>query len=175
MPTPVELDHGYLWRIHQQVPGKGQIIIFNRSHYEDVLVVRVHNIVPEDVWRKRYQQIADFERMLAEEGTTILKFYLHIDLAEQKQRLQARLDEPNKHWKFNVGDLKERAVWADYMKAYEDAIAKTSTEVAPWFIVPANKKWYRDWVISKTLVDTLKGLKMSYPKPAEDLSKVMIE
>ena len=175
VPSPIEMDHDYLWRVHQVVPGKGQMVIFNRSHYEDVLVVRVHNIVPEDAWRKRYQQIADFERTLAEEGTTILKFYLHIDLDTQKERLQARIDDPNKHWKFNAGDLKERALWADYMKAYEDALEKTSTDVAPWYVVPANKKWYRDWVIASTLVETLKSLKMKYPENKDDLSKVVIE
>jgi PPK2 family polyphosphate:nucleotide phosphotransferase len=174
VPTPIELDHGYLWRVHQQVPGKGQMTIFNRSHYEDVLVVRVHNLVPEAVWSKRYAQICDFERMLADEGTTILKFYLHIDKDEQKERLQARLADATKHWKFNVGDLKERALWADYQEAYEDALSMTSTDVAPWYVVPANKKWYRDWVIARTLVDALKSLKMSYPQPAEDLSQVKV-
>ncbi len=174
VPTSIELDHGYLWRIHQQVPGRGQMVIFNRSHYEDVLVVRVHKLASKTVWSKRYQQICDFERMLSDEGTTILKFYLHIDRDEQKERLQARLDDPGKHWKFNLGDLKERLLWKDYAEAYEDALEKTSTSYAPWFVVPANKKWYRDWVIAKTLVNTLKGLKMSYPK-SEDLSKVVIE
>jgi PPK2 family polyphosphate:nucleotide phosphotransferase len=169
VPTAPELAHDYLWRVHQQMPGRGEIVIFNRSHYEDVLVVRVHNLVQPEVWKRRYAQINDFERLLAEEGTTILKFYLHIDPEEQRQRLLARLDEPAKRWKFNPGDLKERQLWGEYQKAYEAVLSKTSQEVAPWIIVPANRKWYRDLVISAVLVDTLKGLNMKYPQPAEDL------
>ena len=175
VPTPVELDHDYLWRIHQQAPAKGELVIFNRSHYEDVLVVRVHNIVTPEVWGRRFEQINAFEKHLAEEGTTILKFFLHITKEEQKQRLQARLDDPNKHWKFNTGDLKERALWDNYMLAYEDVLSKTSTPWAPWYVIPANKKWYRDLAISTILVDALKNLKMSYPSPLEDLSKVVLE
>lgn len=174
-PTPVELDHDYLWRIHPHVPGKGEIVIFNRSHYEDVLVVRVRELVPKSAWSKRYAQIRDFERMLAEEGATILKFFLHISKDEQKERLQARLDDPSKHWKFNVGDLKERELWDDYQRAYEEALSETSTDWAPWYVVPANRKWYRDWVIVNIIVDALKGLKMRFPEPAEDLSKVVIK
>lgn len=175
VPTPQELDHDYLWRIHKEVPGRGEMVIFNRSHYEDVLVVRVHNLVPPEVWRKRYEQINDFERMLAENGTTILKFFLHIDLDEQKARLQARLDDPTKRWKFNLGDLKERKLWPEYMRAYEDVLSKTSTAWAPWYIVPANRKWYRDLVIASVLVETLKKLDMRYPEPAEPLYGVVIE
>lgn len=175
VPTPEELDHDYLWRVHRQTPGKGEIVIFNRSHYEDVLVVRVHGLVPEAVWKRRYDHINDFERLLAEEGTLILKFFLHIDPEEQKKRLQARLNDPTKHWKFNVGDLKERARWAEYMQAYEDVLNKTSTDYAPWYIVPSNKKWYRNLVVASVLVDALKGLKMEYPQPKEDLSQVVIE
>jgi PPK2 family polyphosphate:nucleotide phosphotransferase len=175
VPTPEELDHDYLWRVHQHVPGKGEIVIFNRSHYEDVLVVRVHELVPEKQWTHRYQQITDFERMLVEEGTTILKFYLHIDKKEQKERLQARLDDPNKLWKFNVGDLKERQLWDAYIEAYEDVLSRTRQEDASWYIVPSNKKWYRNLVIATVLVETLEKLKMSYPVPKEDLSKVIIE
>lgn len=174
-PTPEELDHDYLWRIHKQVPGRGELVVFNRSHYEDVLVVRVHNIVPPEVWSKRFEQINEFERNLAENGTTILKFYLHIDLDEQKERLQARLDDPTKHWKFRLGDLEERKLWPDYMKAFEDVLSKTSTEYAPWYIVPANRKWFRDLVISSVLVDTLEGLKMKYPESEENLDGVVIE
>jgi PPK2 family polyphosphate:nucleotide phosphotransferase len=174
-PTPEELDHDYLWRVHQRIPGKGEIVIFNRSHYEDVLIVRVHTLVPEEQWSRRYQQIVDFERTLVEEGTTILKFFLHIDQDEQKQRLQARLDDPDKHWKFNVEDLKERKRWDEYIRAYEDVLNKTSTEEAPWYIVPANRKWYRNFVIATVLVDTLKGLKMEYPEQQEDLSGIVIE
>jgi PPK2 family polyphosphate:nucleotide phosphotransferase len=175
VPTQEELDHDYLWRVHKQTPGRGEIVIFNRSHYEDVLVVRVHELVPEEVWTKRYDQINAFERTLAEEGTTILKFFLHIDLEEQKQRLQARLDEPNKRWKFSTGDLKERKLWPKYMEAYEDVLSKTSTKWAPWYVVPANRKWYRNLVIATTLIEALEGLDMSYPQPEEGLDDVVIE
>lgn len=175
VPTSDELDHDYLWRIHKMTPGKGEIVIFNRSHYEDVLVVRVHNLAPKSVWSKRYEQINEFERMLVEEGTTVLKSFLNIDKDEQKKRLQERLDDPIKNWKFNTGDLKERAIWNEYIKAYEDVLNKTSTTWAPWFVVPANQKWYRDLVIGQVLVQALKGLKMSYPPPSEDLSQVVIE
>lgn len=174
-PTPEELDHDFLWRIHKQMPGRGEIVIFNRSHYEDVLVVRVHDLVPQEVWSKRYDHINDFERMLADEGTTILKFFLHIDLGEQKKRLQARLDEPSKRWKFNPGDLEERKLWSNYMNAYEDAIGKTSTEWAPWYIVPANRKWYRDLVVSTVIVKALKSLEMRYPEPEFDPADITIE
>ena len=175
VPTPEELAHDYLWRVHKVVPGNGEIVIFNRSHYEDVLVVRVHNIVPKEVWSKRYEQINNFERLLAETGTTILKFFLHIDLDEQKERLQARLDDPAKHWKFRLGDLDERKLWPEYMKAYEDALEKTSTDYAPWYVIPANRKWYRDLVISRILVETLEGLNMQYPKSEENLEGVVID
>lgn len=175
VPTSEELAHDFLWRVHKVAPGKGEMTIFNRSHYEDVLVVRVHNLVPPEVWRQRYDQINDFERLLAETGTTILKFYLHIDLDEQKERLQARLDDPAKHWKFRLGDLKERKRWPDYMEAYEEAISKTSTPYAPWYIIPANRKWYRDLLISSILVETLENLDMKFPPPEEDLTGVVIE
>lgn len=174
-PTPPELDHDYLWRIHKEVPGKGEMVIFNRSHYEDVLVVRVHELVPPEVWGKRYDQINAFEEMLSENGTTILKFYLQIDQAEQKERLQARLDDPTKHWKFRMGDLQERKLWPDYMRAYEDMLSKTSTEAAPWYIIPANHKWYRDFVISTILVNTLEDLHMKFPEPEENLEGVVIK
>lgn len=174
VPSIEELDHDYLWRVHKQIPGKGEMVIFNRSHYEDVLVVRVHKIVPQEIWSRRYDQINDFERMLIEEGTTILKFFLNISKDEQKSRLQDRLNQQDKHWKFNVGDLKERELWDEYMHAYEDVLGKTSTELCPWFIIPSNHKWYRDLVIGSILVDTLKGLQMKYPEPAEDLSKIVI-
>jgi PPK2 family polyphosphate:nucleotide phosphotransferase len=174
VPTPIELDHDYLWRVHQQMPARGEIVIFNRSHYEDVLVVRVHSLVPAEVWSRRYAQINEFERMLAEEGTTILKFYLHIDLAEQKERFLARLEDPHKRWKFRLGDVEERRKWPDYMKAYQDVLSKTSTEWAPWYIVPANRKWYRNLVIAEIMADALKGLKMRYPQPEENLDSVVI-
>ncbi|NND12900.1 MAG: polyphosphate kinase 2 family protein [Acidimicrobiia bacterium] len=172
-PTSEELAHDYLWRIHKHTPGTGMMTIFNRSHYEDVLVVRVWDIVPEARWSKRYDHIVNFEQMLADEGTTIVKFYLHIDKEEQKARLQARLDNPNKHWKFDVGDLDQRSRWDDYMAAFEDAISRTSTGDNPWYVVPANHKWYRDLVISRIMVATLEGLNMSYPE-SEDLSNVVI-
>lgn len=175
VPTPEEMAHDYLWRVHKVAPANGELVIFNRSHYEDVLVVRVHNYVPKEVWSKRYEQINAFEKLLAENGTTILKFFLHISKDEQKERLQARLDDPTKHWKFSLGDLGERKLWDDYQAAYEDALNKTSTEHAPWYVVPANRKWYRDLVISKVLVETLEGLKMKYPEPKDDLSGVVIE
>ena len=174
-PTAEELDHDFLWRVHKQVPGKGELVIFNRSHYEDVLVVRVHNYVPPEVWKKRFDQINEFERTLAENGTTILKFYLHIDLDEQKERLQARLDDPTKRWKFRLGDLEERKLWGNYMEAFEDVLSKTSTDYAPWYIVPANRKWYRDLVISSVLVDVLEGLKMKYPESEENLDGVVVK
>jgi PPK2 family polyphosphate:nucleotide phosphotransferase len=175
VPTAEELAHDYLWRVHKGVPGKGEIVIFNRSHYEDVLVVRVHSLVPEEIWKKRYAQINAFERLLAEEGTLILKFFLHIDLEEQKQRLVGRLQDKTKQWKFNLGDLGERKLWTEYMKAYEEVLNRTSKPWAPWYIVPANRKWYRNLVIAEVLVQALKGLKMSYPLPKDDLSKVVIE
>lgn len=175
VPTKEELAHDYLWRVHKHVPGNGEIVIFNRSHYEDVLVVRVHNLVPPEAWRRRYDQINAFERMLAEEGTTILKFYLHISQDEQKERFQARLDEPDKRWKFNPADLEERELWPQYIAAYEDMLSKTSTEWAPWFIVPADRKWYRNLVVGTVLVETLEGLDMRYPRPETDLEGMVIE
>lgn len=174
-PTPLELAHDYLWRIHQQTPARGQIVIFNRSHYEDVLVVRVHNLVPPEVWKRRYDQINAFERQLAEEGTTILKFFLHIGKDEQKQRLQERLDEPEKRWKFSTGDLAERKFWDDYQTAYTAVLEKTSTTHAPWYIVPANRKWYRNLVISHAIIKTLEGLNMRYPEPEAGLDQIVIE
>lgn len=172
VPTPVELEHDFLWRVHQQTPGKGQIVIFNRSHYEDVLVVRVHQLAPEKVWRQRYDEINNFEQMLTNEGTTILKFFLHISKDEQKQRLLDRLDEPDKHWKFNPGDLQERKLWNDYQQAYQDAIEATSTDWAPWYIVPADHKWYRNLVVASLLVKTLKHLN---PAPTDPFTTADIQ
>src|SRR4051812_26467238 len=173
-PSLLERSHDFLWRVHAQVPPKGMIGIFNRSHYEDVLIVRVHNTVPKDVWSKRYDHINNFERLLADEGTTILKFFLHISKDEQKQRLQARLDEKEKNWKFNPEDLAERKYWDDYMNAFEDAMEKTSTKQAPWYVVPSDRKWFRNWVISDTIVRALKEMDLKYPKPAEGLDKIKI-
>jgi PPK2 family polyphosphate:nucleotide phosphotransferase len=174
-PTARELAHDYLWRVHPHTPGSGEIVIFNRSHYEDVLVVRVHDLVPKRVWNRRYEQINDFERLLAEEGTTILKFFLHISKSEQKERLQARLDEPDKNWKFAKGDLDERALWDDYQQAYEDVLSNTSTKTAPWYIIPGDQKWFRNLLISQILVDTLDGLDMRYPEAEEGLDGIVIQ
>jgi PPK2 family polyphosphate:nucleotide phosphotransferase len=174
-PTPLELAHDYLWRVHPRVPGNGEIVIFNRSHYEDVLVVRVHSLVPEEVWRRRFQHISAFEQILAEEGTTILKFFLHISQQEQAERLRARLEDPEKHWKFSAADLQERALWDQYTAAYEEVLSRSSTPWAPWYIVPADRKWYRNLVVGTTLVDALEGLHMEYPPPADDLGTVVIE
>jgi PPK2 family polyphosphate:nucleotide phosphotransferase len=171
VPSAVELAHDYLWRIHAQMPGKGEMVIFNRSHYEDVLAVRVHNLAPEKVWSKRYNHINEFERILTDEGTTILKFFLHIDQDEQAGRLLARIEDPTKQWKFSPGDLEERKMWAEYQAAFEDMLNKTSTAYAPWYVVPANKKWYRNLVIAQVVCDTLEGFKMGYPKPPENLEQ----
>jgi PPK2 family polyphosphate:nucleotide phosphotransferase len=174
VPTPRELAHDFLWRIHQRTPGRGEIAIFNRSHYEDVLVVRVHNLVPEEVWSARYEHINAFERLLADSGVTILKFFLHISKEEQKERFEKRLRDPRKNWKFARGDLRERALWDDYMAAFEDALSRCSTDWAPWYIVPADRKWYRNLIISRILVETLKSLDMRYPPGEPDLDQVVI-
>ncbi|NOX61483.1 MAG: polyphosphate kinase 2 family protein [Chloroflexi bacterium] len=174
-PTQEELAHDYLWRVHKAAPRRGRIGIFNRSHYEDVLVVRVHNLVSESVWSKRYDHINDFERLLADSGTVILKFYLHISREEQARRLQARLDNPDKRWKFSKGDLKERRLWDDYMAAYEDALSRCSTEHAPWYVIPSNRKWYRNLAIMSILVNALEDLNPVYPEPEEGLDHIVIE
>ena len=171
VPSAVELAHDYLWRIHAQVPGKGEMVIFNRSHYEDVLAVRVHNLAPEKVWSKRYDHINEFEKILTDEGTTILKFFLYIDQDEQAERLLARIEDPTKQWKFSPGDLEERKLWSEYQAAFEDMVNKTSTDYAPWYVVPANKKWYRNLVIAQIVRDTLEGFEMDYPKPAENIEQ----
>jgi len=173
-PTQEELDHDFLWRVHAKMPGCGELVIFNRSHYEDVLVPRVRQLVPPKVWKARYEQINDFERLLTETGTIILKFFLHISKDEQKQRLQERLDDPEKHWKFRKGDLEDRALWDDYMKAYEDLLCRTSTDEAPWYVIPADKKWYRNLVVASVLVESLEKLKIGRPEAAEDLTGVVI-
>ena len=171
VPTQIEADHDFLWRVHAQVPAKGELVVFNRSQYEQVLVVRVHNLEPEKEWRKHYQQINDFEKLLTDTGTTILKFFLNIDLDEQKQRLLERIDTPEKQWKFSPGDLPERKLWWQYMEAYQEAISQTSTEYAPWHIVPANHNWYRNLVVAEVIVEALKKLDMHYPQAAEDLDQ----
>ncbi len=162
-PSEDDLAHDFLWRVHSQVPRNGQIVVFNRSHYEDIIAVRVKKIYPKEIWKPRYQHIIDFERMLAEEGTTIIKLFLHISKDEQRKRLQARLDNVVKHWKFNPDDLKDRARWDDFQEVYEDVIRKTSTEHAPWYVIPADRKWYRNLVVARIIVDTMKGLDMKFP------------
>jgi len=174
-PSPEELEHDFLWRVHARVPASGEIVIFNRSHYEDVLVARVQELVPPEVWKRRYDQINDFERLLAETGTTVLKFFLHISKDEQKERLQARLDDPAKQWKFRKGDLLDRARWDDFMDAYETALSRTSQKHAPWYVVPADKKWYRNLVVAEVLVKALEDLEIKTPEPEEDLKGVVIE
>ena len=164
VPSQSELAHDYLWRIHNVVPGNGEIVVFNRSHYEDVLVVRVHTLVPESRWKQRYDQINDFERTLAAEGTTILKFFLHISPEEQLERFQARYDDPAKRWKFKMGDLEERKHWDAYMAAYEDALSRCSTDVAPWFVIPADRKWFRDLAIAEVLAGALEDLQPAFPE-----------
>ena len=174
-PTQEELDHDFLWRVHEKVPAAGEIGIFNRSHYEAVLVERVQDLVPAKVWKTRYSQINDFERLLAETGTSVLKFFLYIDRDEQRRRLLERLADPEKRWKFSASDLEDRKRWDAYMAAYEEAITHTSTSMAPWFVVPANKKWYRNLVVASVLVQTLEGLQLHYREPAIDLRKVEID
>jgi PPK2 family polyphosphate:nucleotide phosphotransferase len=174
-PSQTELAHDFLWRIHAHAPAAGEVAIFDRSHYEDVLIVRVHNLVDAARWKARYDHIRDFEQMLADEGTVIRKFFLHISKDEQARRLQARLDNPSKHWKFRLGDLDERKRWDDYQQAYEEAIRHTATPDAPWIVVPADKKWHRDLVICRTLVETLEDLDLHYPPSPEDLTGVVIE
>lgn len=174
-PTDTELAHDYLWRVHPQTPGNGEIVIFNRSHYEDVLVVRVKNLTSPERWGRRFQQIAEFERMLVEEGTTIRKFYLHISKDEQRQRLQERINNPEKRWKFHEGDLEERKLWDDYQEAYAEMLGRTSTDQAPWYVVPADRKWYRDLVVATILVETLESLDLRYPQPETDLSHIVVD
>ena len=169
VPSTEELAHDYLWRVHQKVPRKGEIGIFNRSHYEDVLVVRVHDFVPKEVWSARYDQINEFERILADNGTTIVKFFLAIDKDEQRERFQARFDDPTKRWKFSMGDLEERKLWDDYQAAFDDALSKTSTGHAPWYVIPANRKWFRNLAVATILADTMAELKPAYPPVADDV------
>lgn len=174
-PSEEELAHEFLWRIHRQTPAKGELVIFNRSHYEDVLVVRVHKLIDQAECKRRYEQINNFERELADNRTVILKFFLYISKDEQKKRLQERLDDPNKQWKFNAADLAERKLWPDYMKAYANALAATTTKRAPWYVIPANSKTNRNLLISTILYETLKSLKMRYPKPSKSLDGIVID
>ncbi len=174
-PSEEELARDFLWRVHQRVPRNGQLVIFNRSHYEDIIAVKVKKLYPEKIWRRRYQHVIDFERMLAEEGTTIIKIYLHISKAEQKERLESRLANPDKYWKFNPDDLKDRALWDDFMKTYEEVLSETSTGHAPWYVVPANRKWYRNLCVARIMVDALKKLDMKFPEINWDPKSMAVE
>jgi len=165
-PTAEELAHDFLWRIHRVVPVRGMFGIFNRSHYEDVLVVRVHRLVPKKIWKRRYEEINQFEKVLSENGVTILKFFLHISKKEQKKRFDERVADPTKNWKLSTADFAERKYWDDYVAAYEEALSRCSTEHAPWFVIPANHKWFRNAAVSRILVETLESFDMKFPKPA---------
>lgn len=174
-PSAVEVAHDFLWRAHKVAPARGEVVIFNRSHYEDVLVVRVHNLVPKKTWSRRYEQINDFERTLAANGTQILKFYLHVSKEEQLKRFKQRLDDPSKHWKISEADYKERGFWDDYVAAYEEALSRCSTAHAPWFVIPSDHKWCRNLAIARIVVEHLESLKMQYPKPTVDLKCIRRE
>ncbi|MHB9138596.1 MAG: polyphosphate kinase 2 family protein [Victivallaceae bacterium] len=171
-PTPEELSHDFLWRIHRETPKKGEVVIFNRSHYEDVLVGRVHNLVPRTVWSKRYEFINDFEKLLAANNTRIIKFFLYISKDEQLRRFASRLDETDKHWKISEADYKERQFWDDYLKAFEDAISKCASAQAPWFVIPANHKWFRNLAVSQIVVETLESMKMKTPEASVDINEI---
>ena len=175
VPSDEEAQHDFLWRVHHAVPKRGEIGIFNRSHYEDVLVARVHKLVPKAVWQARYDQINDFEHMLAENKTIILKFYLNISKDEQKRRLEERIQDPRKNWKFSEADVAERRHWDDYISAYEDALSKCSAKHAPWYVIPANKKWFRNLAVSQIMLDTLESMDLKSPKPIADLKGISFE
>jgi len=174
-PSSEDLARDYLWRIHKAVPPRGTIGIFNRSQYEDVLIVRVHKLVPKSVWGQRYQQINDFERMLTDNGTTVLKFFLHISKEEQKKRFEARIQDPSRNWKLSLPDFQERQHWDDYTAAYEDALSKCSTKEAPWYVIPANKKWFRNYLVAELIAKALENMRLKYPAPSVDISKVVLE
>ncbi len=173
-PVGEEAEHDFLWRIHRALPGKGEIGIFNRSHYEDVLVPRVHQLVPKEVWKQRYEQINHFEQEVAENGTEILKFFLHISKDEQRRRFQERLDDPSKHWKLSLPDFEERRLWGAYQKAFEDMLSRCSTPWAPWHVVPANHKWFRNYVVAGTIVGKLEEMDPQFPPVAIDVSKIVL-
>jgi PPK2 family polyphosphate:nucleotide phosphotransferase len=173
-PTPQELAHDFLWRVHAAVPGKGEIGIFNRSHYESVLIVRVHHLEPEEQWRRHYREIREWERMLTDEGVTILKFFLAIDKDEQRQRFQERLDDPTKRWKFALGDIEERKFWNDYRDAFEEMLAETSTDYAPWHLIPANHNWLRNLAVSDIVADAIDELNPQYPEPAAGVEGIKV-
>jgi len=174
-PTDEELAHDFLWRVHRFVPRKGEVRIFNRSHYEDVLIVRVHNLVPKSIWSKRYEQINNFEKLLVENDIHVIKFFLHISKSEQHNRFKERLDDPTKHWKAEPADFTERKYWDEYTLAYEDVLTKCSTEYAPWYVIPANHKWFRNLAISEIMVAQFSRLNMKFPEPRCDISKLKIE
>ena len=171
-PTPPELAHDFLWRIHPHAPGKGEIAIFNRSHYEDVLVTRVHKLIDKRTWTERYKRIREFEALLIENGTTVIKFFLHISKEEQLARFAQRLDDPHRNWKISESDYSERELWDDYIEAFEDAIDATSTKHAPWYVIPSNHKWFRNLAVSQIMADTMADLKLAYPKPTVDLDDI---
>ena len=171
-PTPKELAHDFLWRVHPHAPGRGRVTVFNRSHYEDVLVVRVHKLAPQSVWSKRYDMINDFEATLASNGTKILKFFLHISKEEQLERFKQRIDDPARNWKISDSDYTERDLWDDYTEAFQDALSKCSTEHAPWFVIPANHKWFRNLAVARIVVETMEGLNMKTPEPTVDLAEI---
>ena len=171
-PSSEELAHDFLWRIEHQVPRRGEVVVFNRSHYEDVLIARVHDLVPESVWSKRYEQINDFERRLAENGTHILKFFLHISKDEQLERFKDRLDDPTRHWKISDADYSERKYWDDYEAAYDAVLSKCSTRHAPWFVIPSDRKWFRNLAIAQIIVETMEDLKIEVPKPTVDIEEI---
>jgi PPK2 family polyphosphate:nucleotide phosphotransferase len=175
VPEGIERRHDYLWRVHRAVPEHGSIGIFNRSHYEEVLVVRVHNLVPKTCWQKRYGHINEFERMLSDSGTKVVKFLLYISKEEQAKRFHERLDDKTKNWKFSPADVKEREYWDAYIDAYDDMLRKCSTVEAPWFVIPANKKWFRNLAVSQVVVDALESMDLKYPKPTADLSAIKFE
>jgi PPK2 family polyphosphate:nucleotide phosphotransferase len=174
-PAGEELEHDYLWRIERVLPRKGYMGVFNRSQYEDVLAARVHKLVPREVWKERYDQINRFEQLKTELGISILKFFLHVSKDEQKQRLEERLASPQKNWKFSLADLKERELWDEYQEAYEDALGKCSTKPAPWYIIPADHKWYRNWMVARTIVEKLESMNPKYPPPQAEVSKIRIQ
>jgi PPK2 family polyphosphate:nucleotide phosphotransferase len=171
-PSEREAAHDFLWRVHRQAPAKGEIAIYNRSHYEDVLVVRVHKLVPHAVWSKRYDLINDFEKTLSENGTRILKFYLHISPQEQLERFKARLDDPTRQWKISEADYSEREYWPQYIKAYEDALERTSTKHAPWYVIPSNKKWFRNLAVSQIIADAMDDMELTLPRPRVDIAAI---
>jgi PPK2 family polyphosphate:nucleotide phosphotransferase len=175
VPEGSEKRHDYLWRVHRAVPEFGQMGIFNRSHYEDVLVVRVHNIVPKSVWSKRYAQINDFEHMLSDNGTRVVKFLLYIDKEEQAKRFHERIEDKTKNWKFSPADMKEREYWDQYIDAYQDMLRKCSKRSAPWYVIPANRKWFRNLAVSQVLCEELESMSLKYPKPTADLSGIKLE